>query len=713
MIVRNESLRVGVDVGGTFTDLVAIASNGGVHTRKVASTPQGFDRAIAEGLAALLVASGHAPTAVNELVHGMTVATNAILEQRGARTGLLTTRGFRDVLEIRRLRMPKLYDAFWDKPRPLVDRELRLEVNERLNGRGEIMRPLDLDQAAAAAAELIARGAESIAISLLHAYANPVHEQLLAGLIHRRWPEMPLSLSSDVLPAIREYERTSTTVVNAYIRPVVEGYLHALSTRLADSGVQAPVLIMQSNGGTITAAAAAVRPAYIVESGPAAGVIASVELARKLGLTNAITFDMGGTTAKASLIEDGAPSFTSQFEVGAGMSLSDRLFSGGGYALSLPVIDLSEVGAGGGSIIWIDAAGAPHVGPQSAGAEPGPVCYMKGGQEPTVTDVNVILGYLNAEHLLDGTMPIDADAARRAFQNKVAGPLGLDPLDAAYGIFDLANARMIRAVKAISTHRGRDPRDYALFAFGGGGPVHAAAMAREMQIGRVIIPPSPGLFSAFGLLDAAIEHHAVRSFLRRTDQLEPGDLDAAFAAVETDARAELVAQGYPVERIGCGRSVDVRYLGQSFELTVPLTTPGERPANGAAIAELEEAFGREHLLAYGHRPDHPIEIVTLRLTATVDGNHRKRNGHRQESTRPRAGNGRDASDRHAPTFRLAYFGPRLGRQSTPVIRRGDLPGNPTPGPFIIEEYDATVVVPSDCAVWRDELGNIVVEVRGE
>lgn len=694
---RLAGLRVGADVGGTFTDLVAIGVDGTVHTWKVSSTPDDFGRAIVEGLAALLDEAGLAPSAVAELVHGTTVATNAILEHKGARTGLLTTRGFRDVLELRRLRMPRLYDLFWEKPPPLVPRHLRLEVDERVDGRGQVARPLDPAQALAAAERLVGEGVESLAIALLHSYANPVHERQLGELVRARWPHLAVSLSCEVLPAIREYERTSTTVVNAYVQPVVEGYLRALARQLRAAGVSAPVLIMQSNGGIMTAAAAAARPAYIIESGPAAGVIASVELARRLGLGEVITFDMGGTTAKASLIEGGAPSFTSEFEVGAGLSLANRLLSGSGYALALPVIDLSEVGAGGGSIVWLDAGGAPRVGPQSAGARPGPVCYRLGGEQPTITDVNLVLGYLPPA-LLDGAMPLDHDAARRALQRQIAAPLGLDLLAAAYGVHQLANAAMIRAVKAVSTYRGRDPRDHVLFAFGGSGPVHAAAMARELQVRRVLVPPAPGLFSALGLLDAAIEHHAVRTFLRRIDRLSPAELEQAFNVLAGEAVAEVAAQGYRADSVALQPAADLRYAGQSFELTVPL--PARRLDQGA-VEELVEAFGREHLRTYGHRLPQPVELVNLRVSARVQGQRAEA----RPSLAPRP-----PAPRPQSSARPAYFGPRLGRMETPVLRREDLSRRPERGPLIVEEYDATVVVPPDCAAWRDDLGNIVVEV---
>jgi N-methylhydantoinase A len=691
------SARIGADVGGTFTDVVLVDGAGRVATRKVASTPDDFGRAVVQGVAELLAERGGGAGELRDLVHGTTVATNAILELKGARTGLLTTRGFRDVLELRRLRMPRLYELFWDKPAPLVEREHRLEVDERLDARGEVLVRLDLARAGRAAEQLVEMGVESIAVALLHAYANPAHERAIGELIRSRWPHLDVSLSHEVLPAIREYERTSTTVINAYVRPVVRRYVQSLRRQLDERGVSAPLLIMQSNGGVMSDAAAAAKPAYIIESGPAAGVIASVGLARRLGLENVITFDMGGTTAKASLIEHATPDFTSEFEVGAGISLASRLITGGGYALNLPVIDLSEVGAGGGSIVWIDQAGAPKVGPRSAGAAPGPVCYGQGGTEPTITDANVILGYINPVSLLDGEMPIDSALAGRAFRERVADPLGLGLLDAAYGAHELANASMIRAVKAVSTHRGRDPRDFTLFAFGGSGPIHVAGMARELEIRRVIVPPAPGLFSAFGLLSAELEHHAVRTFLRSTEGLDPDELAAALDDLEGRGRRELGHGGFLADTVQVERWAELRYVGQSFELAVPV---GAGPLDAAAVRGLREAFDREHERTYGHRVNNRIELVNLRVICRAP----RPSGNGLAGLSARSRNGRDRSTRPA------YFGPRHGSLDTPVIRREQLDRTPTPGPLIVEEYDATVVVPPYCAAARDALDNIVLEM---
>ena len=389
------SVRVGVDIGGTFTDIVVMRADGEIITRKVSSTVDNYARAITDGLAAVFAEHGIDPASVAEVLHGTTVASNAILEHKGARTGLITTRGFRDVLELRLLRMPKLYDMAWEKPPALVERYLRLEVDERMTAAGAVERPLDVAGAEAAVDALVAQGVEAISVCLLHSYANDTHERAVAAIVRQRAPGMVLSISADVLPEIKEYERTSTTVINSYVKPIVGRYLRALIDDLRRIGVGAPLLLMQSNGGLIPAEAAAELPMNIIESGPAAGVIGAQALARRAGLDRVIAFDMGGTTAKASLIEGGEVTRAEEYSVGGGIMIGSRLMSGAGYALKVPAIDLAEVGAGGGSIIAIDAGGAPTVGPRSAGSVPGPVCYGLGGTAPTVTDANVVLGYLN------------------------------------------------------------------------------------------------------------------------------------------------------------------------------------------------------------------------------------------------------------------------------------------------------------------------------
>ena len=519
-------------------------------------------------------------------------------------------------------------------------------------------------------------------------------------IINELAPEVLCSLSSDVLPEVREYERTSTTVINAYVRPIVDRYLRSLLRGIQEIGVRAPVRIMQSNGGIQSARSAMLRPVHLVESGPAAGVVAARLLAARAGVPSAIAFDMGGTTAKASLIEEGRTRVTSEFEVGARLSAQGLNLAGGGYAMKIPVLDIAEVGAGGGSIVWIDRGGSLQIGPRSAGAEPGPACYGLGGEEPTVTDANVVLGYLNPRYLAGGSVPIDAARARRAIEERVARPLGLGVEESAWAAHVVSSARMIAGIKAVTTQRGRDPRESVLIAFGGNGPVHAAGMARLLEIRRVIVPPSPGLFSAFGLLYARHERHVVQTYYRPVDAVDPDHLDAALRALEAGALAEMHSDGYERERVRSIRGADLRYVGQGFELTVPLE--GGR-LDAAKLSRLAELFRQEHHRTYGHRSDDdPVQIVNLRLTVFAG---------EDELQRPTGCWWDDRRGAGSPgATREVHFGGGAP-VACPVLRRADLDGAGRAGPLIVEEYDATTVVPPSCAAALDPDGNIVLEIE--
>ena len=542
-------VRIGIDIGGTFTDIVVLRADGSLQTKKISSTVDDYARAIVTGLSEVLRASGVAPAEVAEIRHGTTVASNAILERKGARTGLIATEGFRDILEIRTLRMPRLYDMTWQKPPVLVPRYLRVTVDERLDAAGRVQRPLASADAEHAVRRLLDQGVEAIAVCLLHAYANPVHERLLKDVIERLAPDLPCAISSEVLPEIREYERTSTTVIDAYVQPVVRRYLRSLQQHLEATGARAPLLLMQSNGGLTTARSAAESPVHIVESGPAAGVVGAQALAAATGLPRIITLDMGGTTAKAALVEDGEVTRAAEYQVGGGIMTGSRLLTGAGYTLKVPAIDLAEVGAGGGSIIRVDAGGALRVGPESAGAMPGPACYDQGGEEPTVTDANVVLGYLNPQQLVGGEVPLNPARARAVLAARVAGPLGLELEHAAFGAHLVAASNMIRAIRAVSSERGRDPRGFTLVAFGGNGPLFAAGMAAALGIRRVLVPPVPGVFSSFGLLCARLEHHYARSLRTLLRAAELPALNEAFDDLERQARAQLTAEGVPAARL--------------------------------------------------------------------------------------------------------------------------------------------------------------------
>jgi N-methylhydantoinase A len=693
-----KTFRAGVDIGGTFTDIVLLGDSGERYTKKVSSTVDDYARAITEGLAELLAEINDEAGGIAELLHGTTVASNAILEHKGAKTGLITTKGFRDVLEIRNLRMPRLYDMSWTKPPPLVERRLRVEVDERVNAQGGIDRPLDEASVERAVRFLLDEGVEAIAVCLLHSYLNPAHELRVKDIVTRLAPEVTLCISAEVLPVINEYERSSTSVINAYVRPIVESYLNRLTGEVKRIGIDAPLLLMQSNGGLTTAKAAAVTPMHIIESGPAAGVVGVQALTQRIGIDKAISFDMGGTTAKASLIENGEVTRATEYQVGAGIVLGSRLLSGAGYTLKVPAIDLAEVGAGGGSILWIDAGGALQIGPHSAGAVPGPVCYDQGGTEPTVTDANIVLGYVNPAQLVGGALKLNADKARAVIADKIARPLGMSVEEAAYGAHLIAASNMIRALKAVSSERGRDPREYALVAFGGNGPVFAAGMAEAMHIPHVLIPPSAGVFSSFGLLYAEVEYYFTRTRKRLLRAVAPAELQDILDGLESEARVRLSEDGFVPDRIELRRSASLHYQGQSFELRVPLAAG---TIDAAALASLEEAFGIEHERTYGHRAgiEEPVELVSLEVIG------------RGIPDTPRAASAAAAS--LAPDIaianasRRAYFGPLQGWLDARIVNRSALK-TPHGGPCIVEEYDATCLVPPGWTAVLDEHGNIVL-----
>ncbi len=681
--------RLGIDIGGTFTDLVLVGSNGTVMTHKVLSTPDDFGAAIAVGVRDLVDGRD---VHITEVVHGTTICSNAILEGKGARTGLVTTRGFRDALEIGRMRYPRLYDLTWSKPPPLIPRRRRREVSERLGSDGGVVERLDEASVVEAVQGLLSDDIESLAICLLHSYVDGCHERRVREIAERLAPDLPISLSSEVLPEIGEYERTSTTVINAYLQPVVRRYLASLTHSLASADVHAPVYVMQSNGGVMAASTASKHPIHIVESGPAAGVIAAQHLAGECGLSDVIALDMGGTTAKASIIESGMLQRTSEFEVAGGLNIGNRLNTGAGYKLRVPALDVAEVGAGGGSLVIVDAAGALHVGPESAGAAPGPVCYALGGTQPTLTDANLLLGYLNPAALLGGTLPVDYAAAEAAFRRHVAEPLGLDPLQAAYGVHQIAVANMVRAVKAISLERGRDPRRYACIAYGGNGPLHAVSAATELGISRVVVPSSPGVFSAFGLLTAEPSVHAARSLLCSTSTLTTAALEHAYRALEREVTVTLLAQGHEASQVELARTIEVHYAGQSFELSLPMPSS----TDAMAIAGIDSRFAAEHERTYGHRAeDDPVEVVHIRVQGRVPGRPVSRRSASAANT--------------AESSRPAYFGARDGLLETPVVQRGNVDVTARDGPLIVEEYDATTLVPPGWRVRCDSRDNLLIE----
>ena len=680
------SFSIGVDIGGTFTDVVLIESSGRVHVAKGISTVKAYEQGILTLVGSLLEELKLDAKDCGAVVHGTTVATNAIIERKGARTGLITTRGFRDVLELRRIRIPKLYDLEWEKPEPLVPRFLRVEVDERMTHKGEVYTPIEAGSVSEAMKQLKAHGVESVAVSLINAYANPAHEQAVREVLQKEAPGVHITLSSDVLPEMREYERTSTTVINAYVMPVMKRYVASLEGGLRGAGFRVPLMLMQSNGGTMSAELACETPMHVVESGPAAGVIAAHHLAGKAGIRNAVALDIGGTTAKASLIEDGQVAYAKEYEVGAGFTRAGRMSRGGGYVLRAPTIDIAEIGAGGGSIVWIDGGGALRVGPRSAGASPGPVCYGLGGTEPTLTDACAVLGYLDPQGLAGGEVPLELASSRKSLEG-IAHELKMNVEDLAHGVYRIAVSNMCRAIRAISTERGKDPRDFDLIAFGGNGALFAAAVARELELPRVIIPPAAGIFSAFGLLYSDLEHHFTQTLLGRVDQTDAAHADKLWQRLEAEALRALEREGHGRERAKLQRFAELRYLSQSHELSVPWQP---------TLEALAERFEEEHERTYGHRGhDAIVELVNLHLVASAI------------AERPRVPQALDYRGRltRKASQRKVYTD---GKWHDAQIVTRDLAKSLT-GPAVIHEFDTTVLVPPGFSAALDSHSNLVLK----
>jgi N-methylhydantoinase A/acetone carboxylase, beta subunit len=654
-------LIVAVDVGGTFTDFVYIREDGFLGFYKILSTPRNPEVAVLEGLRVLGGASS--------VIHATTIATNALRGQVGLelpRVALVTTRGFRDVIEIGRQNRPRLYDPFFEKPKPLVPRDLRFEVDERVDFRGYILKPLDVGEVESIGFKLRASGVESVAVIFLHSYANPVHEVLAeeALLKHVRH----VSPSYKVAPEPREYERASTTVVNAALMPIVSGYLERLSSGLKELGV-VELSIMSSSGGLISVEEATFKPVQVVESGPAAGVIATAELSRVLGIPRVISFDMGGTTAKAGTVVDFEVEVTSEYEVG-GEAHHGRVVKGSGYPVRFPFVDLAEVSAGGGSIIWRDEAGALRVGPISAGSDPGPACYGRGGVKPTITDANLVLGRIG-DYILGGKVKLDRGSSIKAFQ-----ALG-DPEVTAWDAISIANLEMARAIRLVTVERGLDPLEFTLVAFGGAGPQHAAEIAEELGVRSVVIPPHPGLFSALGLLLADWRFEA------RT--AHPADLEGAYLKLEEELLRIHGRVDYFV------RYADVRYEGQGWELTVPVSRP-------AMVEDVRRVFEEKHRAVYGFTlEDRGVEVVVARVFAVI---------RRVKPSLPKPVARGEPKVREA---RKAYF--KDGWATAPVYWRDDLPlGYRLEGPAVVEEYDSTTIIPPGWVAVVGDLGELRLEV---
>lgn len=679
--------RLSVDIGGTFTDLVLLTSTGRTHSAKVSSTPAAPEDAVVTGMADVLAAAGLAPAALTEVLHGTTVGSNTLLQKLGARCGLLTTKGFRDVLEIGRLRTPGMFDLTWDKPEPLVPRRYRLEVEERTYADGSVALAPNLDDVFAAGRFFLAERIESVAICFLNSYKNPENERRVADTFARAFPTIAVTASVDVLPEAGEYERTSTTAVNAYVLPPLRGYLTRLESKLRAAGVVAPLLIGNSNGGLSAAAVAQSKPVFFISSGRSSGAVGALRLGAAMGEADLVAFDMGGTTASAALIHRGVLARTHEYEFRAGMSVPSRFIKAGGYMMRVPTVDVAEVGNGAGSIAALDPAGLLTVGPRSAGAAPGPVCYGLGGTKPTVTDANVVLGFLPPV-LAGGSLQLDVAAARAAIGRDLGASLGLSIEDAAYGIREIANANMVRAIRAVTVERGLDPRDLTLFAFGGSGPVHACDLARMLGITRVLFPPSPGVFTAMGMLAGQVEHHELRSAEGRLEALDGAAIAAKRAEMRQSAVAALVAQGYDPATVRFTDEIDLRLVGQDAALSIPFET--------FDAAVLREAFLAAYRDTYGYRPTDGVESVALRLHAHAGA---------AEPLDFLALQPASSAALSAETTRLVHFD-RSGAVETPVVPRAGLVAARS-GPLIIEAADTTIVVPPGARIAPGAAGSLI------
>ncbi len=692
------SWRIGVDIGGTFTDVALVREGSGeIGIAKVSTTPRDLAEGVLTALRSAIEGHGVEAADVGFLSHATTVVTNALLEAKGARTALVTTRGFRDVLELRRSARSDLYDLFQDPPSVLVPRHLRLELTERLDAQGEVVVPLAEDEIDAVIDFIEAHEVEAVAVSFLYSFLNDDHERLVAARLRQALPTIPIFVSSEVLPEIREFERTSTTAVCAYVGPILASYLERLEAVTREMGL--PTLhVMASSGGVLDVPEVLKMPAMAVESGPAAGVVAALQIGRDLGMENLISFDMGGTTAKASLIENGRIETTSEYEVGSSANVS-RWLHGTGHPIRVPVIDLAEVSAGGGSIAWIDPGGALRVGPRSAGAEPGPVCYGQGGTEPTVTDADLVLGYLDPENLLGGDLPVDIARARQAIDEKIATPLGLGTVQAALGILAVVNNAMAEALRIVSVERGHDAREVNLVAFGGAGPVHAAALAEELEIPRVVVPPIPGGFSALGLVATDLKRDYVRTFYTVLGEADLDALNEAYAAMEARARAMLAATPVPEARWRITRQADLRYTRQAYELTVPAPSGA---LDAAGLVAMATAFHERHRQTYGHdNPGEAVQLVNLRVTALGAFDPL------QLSLEPSGGDGRESGRRQA------YFSTE-GAVDCAVLAREEIrSGQSIQGPAVIESMDSTILVPPGWTATADAKGYIIMEAKGD
>ncbi|MGB3715796.1 MAG: hydantoinase/oxoprolinase family protein [Candidatus Promineifilaceae bacterium] len=681
-------MRIASDIGGTFTDLTYLEEETGeVGMMKVATTPTNF----AEGVVETLRKAELTVSDTSFFVHGSTVIINALTERKGVKTGLITTKGFRDVLEIGRANRPDIYNMYYTKPKPFVPRYLRLEAEERVNYKGQELKPLNEEDVRKAVEIFKAEGVQAIAVCFLHAYANPSHEAECGEIINQLAPEIPVTVSHQITQEWREYERTSTVVLNSYVHPIARDYLDNLEADLVGLGIDSKTLhVMQSNGGSATFEAGRLSPINLVESGPVAGVIGAAHIGNMLGEPNVISLDIGGTTAKTSLVENNTPRITTEYKI-------EHRRDYAGYPILVPTIDIVEIGAGGGSIAWIDKAGALRVGPVSAGANPGPACFSWGGDKPTVTDANVLAGRINPFYCLGGSIPLDKGRAAEAI-SPIAEAFNMSTEEAAMGIIRIADANMINALKLVSVRRGYDPRDFVLIAFGGGGAMHAGALMRELRVKKVIIPTEPAVFSAWGMLMTDLRRDYIRTLITRTDQVEPSRLNAIYADMEQQALHDLTAESVEEDDMDFQRFADMRYMGQEHTVKVALPS-GQITAE--AMPDINERFHTLHEQTYTFRLETPVEVVNYHVIALGRV--------QQPETKKLDREMGDLDDARKATRQVNFD--ELGFHEAAIYERDLLPvGIPVKGPAIVEEPASTTVVFPDQKLVRDEYGFLHIEM---
>ena len=681
-------IEIAVDIGGTFTDVVCLKDETYLETTKVSTTPHDLVEGIINGVLKVLQIAESSAEQIDRFIHGTTIATNAVLERKGAKTGILMTEGFEDVLEIGRQSRTSLYDLFLDPETPsfLSPRRQRVGITERINSKGEILIPLDEEQVRQAVSDMVSQyGVKAIAVCYLWSFKNPVHERKTKEIVHDLFPDMGVSLSCDIDPVFREYERLCVTTFDAYIRPTVEQYIRNLDEKLQQIGKGVRLQLMQSRGGITSAELAREKPVTMFLSGPAGGVIGGKHAGAQSGISNLITMDMGGTSCDISLITEGKPLITQQGKI-------ER------YPVRVPMVGVNTIGAGGGSVAWIDSAGGLRVGPMSAGADPGPACYGRGGEEPTVTDASLILGYLNPHYFAGGEVRLNADAAAKAME-KIATPLGIDITSAAYGIHRIINAKMAGEIRLVSVNQGYDPRRFTLLLLGGAGAVHGGALAAELNIPKIIVPEAPGVLSAFGLLVANVEHDHSQTFAVKVDEMDFGRAEAVYAELDALGIEKMKKDHVPIDQVRVTRSADMRYVGQSYELEVPV---GGK-INAQSLQEITAAFHALHKQMYGHSsPGSLVEFINLRTV------------HWYPLPKPRLERRSITStlDDAVKMTRQAYFENCGEYIDTRVFQRCRIPiGTDIIGPAILEQEDTTIIIYPGQIGQLDPAGNIIITER--